>query len=533
MYKVFFVDDEIIVRDGIRSCLAENERFLLTGEAQDGELALSMIHEIKPDILITDIKMPFMNGLELSRIVKKIQPWVKIIILSGHDEFEYAKEAISIGIEDYLLKPFTQDDLFESLNKIALRIEEENKKALDIARLKAQVESNTEIIKDRFLSDFVLGSISPKDFMQQAENFSLKCISRFYTMCILKITSKESKQFSAEILFSLKTMLKSLFEQEESTDIDAKVLLFSAATKDRLCLMVLSSTEKDADEASFAAIDALKHKLLKSGFESCGIGIGTTVDRLAQVPKSFSDAEKALHVALQNGSSRLISADDLQSETAETLLNLGGGQLVDMIKYALVEEIDQIINQQVEMIDKNPFQFTIVGSYLIIELITACSRIIEQLGGNVSDVCPEVLNNKFVAVAVSSVDSFMQSARLLLSKVLEYRDNKMNSRYGSMILKAKKYIDENHSNQDICLRSVADEVAVSPNHFSAVFSQECGQSFIEYLTSVRIEHAKKLLNETDMRSSDIAYEVGFNDPHYFSFIFKKNTGFSPKEFRQS
>ena len=118
MYSVFLADDEHIVLEGIRNRIArEGSKFSFAGEASDGELALSMIHEVKPDILVTDIKMPFMDGLELARIVKKNQPWIKIIILSGHDEFEYAKKAIKIGVEDYILKPFTPEELEAALEK--------------------------------------------------------------------------------------------------------------------------------------------------------------------------------------------------------------------------------------------------------------------------------------------------------------------------------------------------------------------------------------------------------------------------------
>lgn len=167
----------------------------------------------------------------------------------------------------------------------------------------------------------------------------------------------------------------------------------------------------------------------------------------------------------------------------------------------------------------------------MIEVIVASCKIIEELGGLVDDVFPEMKSQSFVSNAVSSVESFTKETKRLLQKVLEYRDSRMNSKYADMILKAKKYIDKHYNDQDICLHSVAEEVNVSPNHFSAVFSQECGFSFIEYLTGVRIEVAKKLLKTSDLKALDIAYEVGFNDPHYFSFIFKKITGLTPKEYR--
>ena len=122
--------------------------------------------------------------------------------------------------------------------------------------------------------------------------------------------------------------------------------------------------------------------------------------------------------------------------------------------------------------------------------------------------------------------------RQLLEKVLAYRDSYSQGKYNDVILRAKKYIEKNYADPDICLSSVANEVALSPNHFSTVFSQDCGITFIEYLTQVRIAQAKKLLKNSEKKSADIAYEVGFNDPHYFSFIFKKETGLSPREWRQ-
>ena len=128
MYKVFFVDDEASMRAGIRESINwDDSGFILAGEAPDGEMALSLMQEIMPDILITDIRMPFMDGIELSRQSKKTMPWIKIIILSGHDEFEYAKQAISIGVEDYLLKPVTPAMLMETLSKIAERIDNERR----------------------------------------------------------------------------------------------------------------------------------------------------------------------------------------------------------------------------------------------------------------------------------------------------------------------------------------------------------------------------------------------------------------------
>jgi two-component system response regulator YesN len=135
--------------------------------------------------------------------------------------------------------------------------------------------------------------------------------------------------------------------------------------------------------------------------------------------------------------------------------------------------------------------------------------------------------------AVRDEKKFVKTLEDVLNFALEYRDSKMTGKYGDIILKAKKYIEENYADQNTTLTTVAEAVAMSPNHFSSIFSHECKTTFIEYLTNVRIENAKRLMKETDMKGYDIAYDCGFSDPHYFSYIFKKNTGLSPREYKMS
>ncbi|MDR1618326.1 MAG: response regulator, partial [Treponema sp.] len=190
MYKVFLVEDEIVVREGIRNSIPwEKTAYTLAGEAPDGEMALSIIKDIKPDILVTDIKMPFMDGLALSRIVKKTLPWIKIIILSGHDEFEYARKAISIGVEEYLLKPVSSRDMLAALDKIAARIDEEKEKLLSIEHLKKQMRSHTDILRERWLRDFVNGGIPSAEIIEQARELGLDLIAHSYVAALVGILS--------------------------------------------------------------------------------------------------------------------------------------------------------------------------------------------------------------------------------------------------------------------------------------------------------------------------------------------------------
>ncbi len=173
------------------------------------------------------------------------------------------------------------------------------------------------------------------------------------------------------------------------------------------------------------------------------------------------------------------------------------------------------------------------ASYLLVDLIFAVSKLIEKLGGDIKKLKPEILQRKFIDDAVLDEKDFRQKLEQVLSFALEYRDSKMTGKYGDVILKAKRFIEEHYADQNTTLTTVAEVVALSPNHFSTIFSQECKTTFIEYLTNVRLENAKRLMRETEMKGYDIAYECGFSDPHYFSYIFKKNTGLSPREYKLS
>jgi two-component system response regulator YesN len=171
--------------------------------------------------------------------------------------------------------------------------------------------------------------------------------------------------------------------------------------------------------------------------------------------------------------------------------------------------------------------------YVFGDIIVAASKIVEELKGDIKQIIPFSLNQYEIKEIINSREIFYEKIRSLFNAVIEFRDSQTEGRYRSVILKARKYIDLNYKDQDISLHTVASYVGISPNHLSTVFSQETGENFIEYLTRVRLERAKQLLVSTTMKSADIAWEAGFSDPHYFSFIFKKHTGLSPREWKKT
>ena len=534
MYKVFLAEDEIVVREGIRNNIPwEETSYSLVGEAPDGEMALSMIQDIKPDILITDIRMPFMDGLALSRIVKKNLPWIKIIIISGHDEFEYAREAISVGVEEYLLKPVSSQEMLKTLDKIAKRIDDEKERLLDIEKLKARVRSSADTLRDRWLSDFMNGKITAVEAIEQGREFNVDLLARSYIVLAAGIENPEEAE--AQLIQS-KIILQSIMEKYVNVvwyqESEKRFVIFLKEMPN-----IEGEPPVPAEESAYTMAQAFKFEVERNTGYKVMVGIGKVAQRIGEVPNSYAQAQKIVNYGIKQGlfriaDSSMISQDDNGFDPSP-LLNIGGDLLVTKLKYAAKKDIDSIIQEYIKPAGNNFSENQMLVFFLFGEIIVAASRIVEAFGGDIRNIAPYSLNKEDVQYIASSRELFFEKVKSLLNAVIEYRDAHAEGRYQSVIVKAREFIDRNFSSADISLYSTASYVGISPNHLSTVFSQETGENFIDYLTRIRIEKAKQLLRDTAMKSADIAFETGFSDPHYFSSIFKKNTGFSPREYRLS
>lgn len=522
MYKVFLVEDEIVVREGIRNSIQwDQTQYVLAGEASDGEMALSIMKDIKPDILVTDIKTPFMDGLTLSRIIKKILPWIKIIIISGHDEFQYAKEAISIGVEEYLLKPISASVLLASLDKVSLIIEQEKTNLTSLENLKIQVQSNSDILKERWLCDLVTGIIKPENAIEKAREMNIDLIAHGYLISVVEL--KASAENYSELI-TVKLKINALLENQPD------VICFSRS-RATIILLLKNLPHEQLEETAYTLGQAIKYEVERNTSCIVAIGIGSVVERIASVSQSYADAEQSLKYLAKTGQKLIIGIKDLESFSEIDFLQLDGDPIAEKMRYARLIDIDDIIDHYIDLIDDKTIHSTMFGYYLLGDLIIAASKLIQELGGNIQDVIPSISQKVELAEIIGSKDKLRSEGKMILTKVIEFRESKVVSKYHSMIQKAKKHINHHFADHDISLHTVASVVNVSPNHFSTIYSQETGETFIEYLTHVRISRSKELLLNTKMKSADIAYDSGFGDPHYFSFIFKKNTGVSPREFR--
>jgi len=521
MYKVFLVDDEIVVREGIRSNFPwEETEFVLAGEAPDGEIALSMLQDVKPDILITDIRMPFMDGLELCRQVSRTMPWVYIIILSGYDDFAYAREAISLGVSEYLLKPVSGEELRKVLERIALRIEEDKRRQATFLAYREQ-----RFLKEKLLTELYGGANSDR-VMNEARSMQMNLLAKHYLVMLL---SPEPEPEGEDALLTAQHVLARLADNSGGT---AHLCRNFFGGRVEFILLVMGDTPADLEERAYGLADAARYDVERSADVKLLVAIGEEVGSLKEITQSLNNAreimEKLRAGKEENDPRRIMGAQDMGREEL-SLPDMDAAPLTEQLKYATLGDVESILNKYVAGMGDAAAQSVMMANYFFVEIMLAASRIVRESQGVPQEVLPEAFRAQNTLL---SVDEVLPLCRDMLRRAITFRDSRGSARYGSVIRKARAFIEENYSDSNVTLHDVASHVALSNNHFCTVFSQEMGVTFTEYLTSVRIAKARELLATTSMRTGDVAYAVGYNDPHYFSYLFKKNTGLSPRDYRK-
>ncbi|MBO9600381.1 MAG: response regulator [Cohnella sp.] len=527
MKKVMLVDDEIVIRENIRDCVDwEREGFVYCGDASDGELALPMIESIVPDILITDIKMPFLNGLELSAIVRKRLPDTKIIILSGHDEFEYARAALRMGIEEYCLKPVSSADLVALLRSVSAKIDQERSEKARLEALRENKHENAAQSQEKLLADICTGMITTAEALDTASALSLNLMSRYYVVVITDVRCGKSQ--SASIDHGVVSQAEALLRDKFASC--AEMYEFKRSRTERVWILKHDTLHK-LENALELAQNEMKAEVEAATGCSLALGIGSVQERLQHVHSSFLEAEEDKHWKrlAQNAQNRWsLRAGE---GALDPSVVLDRQRYIEFLKIGSPADIGQMARALAEGLRKVDWRNDLYGFYLLNDLTLEVFQAAKSLYRNLDDAEATLASFQH---NIGDVASWEDASRYLakLAELFWQWRNSAADRYVDMLEQAKTYIMRNYGQDRLSLQDVADHVCVSPSHLSKVFSQETGQTFIEFLTSARIRRAMVLLKTTNDKSYEIAHQVGYNDAHYFSNLFKKATGMTTKDFRK-
>ena len=520
MMKVFLVDDEIAIRENLRNSFPwEENGFQLVGEAPDGEMALPMIRDLNPDILLTDIRMPFMDGVQLCAEVKRMMPWVGIVILSGYDDFSYAQQAISLGVKEYLLKPITAQELGRALTRVAGQIAAERSAQENMENLRRDVVSGNRFLREKLLASLFTDEgdrFEDEQLMRQMRQMGVNLAANCYVVIDIAFPLKDEARARA------RTALSDLAEATGGS-------VFTCGMAHGSRALVLGDNERDVEERAYSFANSAAHLPQLEGCEALLLSIGETVNDYYDIRRAMKSARHVRHVAVGQGASRrIIGVGELNDAT--TLLNsLELSPLYERLQYAPEGELDAILAEYTGSLPDSGGIELAVG-YLRIAAVIAARRIVEDAGADPQQALDEAL----IAQALRAEDaSGLDAVKALLRAALECRDRSGQGVGDTPVGRARAYLSKCFANPNLMLQDVASEVGISQSHFSTVFAQETGITFTQYLTGLRIAKAKELLETTPLRSSEIAFQVGYNDAHYFSYLFKKHTGVTPSEYRKS
>ena len=534
MLRVFLAEDETIIRETLRDTVPWARcGYTFVGEAGDGEMALPLIQQTRPDVLITDIRMPFMDGLALSKLVLQEFPQMKVIILSGYDDFEYAQTAIGLGVERYLLKPITKSTLMKVLEEVREKIQGERAQQNYLAQFRQEAQDYEQYARRRFLERVVAGQLSVQEIYEQAEKLDLDLRAKAYNLALVSAmpeSGSASESYSEPGARIRDGMVAHFLKHPEYILFRWNLTSFAVLLLER-------------QENMEAIMDRCVRKVQEL-YQTFGpelnwyVAMGTPTQRLSALPGCFEEVSRLWAY-------RHILPDQhiLTAQTVKTLTGTGSdhdlsgldmnkvspAMLTGVLQNASAQEIPSFVDEYThsleDALESGPF-----CQYLMLSARFTATQFVETLGMEQKEYLGNLSCLGMVGQQIS-IDDLKRYLSDILLQAIRLRDRVTGSQYNVQLKQAIRYIDEHYRSEDISLNRVAKEVDLSPNYLSAVFSQEMGTTFVEYLTAKRMEKARELLCSSDLRSGEIAAAVGYKDSHYFSFLFKKTQGCTPRDYR--
>ena len=528
LIKVFICEDESIVREGLRDMIPwEKYGYEFVGDAPDGEMALPMIRKLKPDVLITDITMPFMDGLSLSKTVLQELPNIKIIVISGYSDFEYARKAIELGVEQYILKPVTKADMIKALESTRKKITDENEQKDYVKQYEQEFKKFERFSHRAFFEKLVEGSLSVQEIYEEANKLHLNLAADAYNIVIFSIQDLKQSAYTDDAAIVTESLLNHFLQYPDYILFRCNLLSYA----------VLIKGESDR-------LMQLQEKCVKMIQEHCEdtaamldwhVAVGVPTNRLSGLSSCYADANRAFAYRHIFPNKHVFISEQLKAEQYvpdETEINeIDAGKFDPMIIRYFVQtgtlsEIDTFTDEYIGSLEGS-LNSIMFRYYLLVSI-----RVNVELALKEADIKSEDVAGRLPTVDMNVTPEEVHGyLKEMLTVAIKMREAEVQKKGNDITDSALKYINLHYADADISLDSVAEAINISANYLSALFSNKVGLSFVEYITKKRMAKAKQLLRNTGKKSGEIAAETGYKDPRYFSFVFKKYQGCTPSQYR--
>lgn len=533
MYRVMIVDDEAVVRNGLKNTINWNEHgFELIGDYANGREAWDAVELHRPELVISDISMPFMDGLELAGLISAQFPYIKMIILTGYDEFEYAQQAIRLKISDFILKPITAQEIRLLLDRIRAEMDEEKKRREDLSRLNSQLEQSLPLLKERFLERLVAVGLKESEVAERLAYFNLPPVAPLYLVMVVDIDDfgdRELHSYEHDAEF----LRFAAFDIFQETLASGDVLTFRTREERMVAIVFGADNESLLYERVFSLAEDVRYHVEKYLNFTVTIGMGRACANVEQLPISYKSALSVLDYRFLLGKNRVLSIMDIEGKPLNAMpLSLEWDRkLAAAVKTGAVQDAHRLIETGVAELKAAlvPVEACMLQMQ---KVVLSLMNSIQELA--ISQQEPSIeqqikLMNVFRFKTLDEIEVWLKEVvSAIISTITENRNYLTNMQ----IHRAVEYIDTNYANEKMSLQDLCRHVLMSTSYFSLVFKQHTGETFIEYLTGVRVAKAKELLHNSNLKLYEIAEQVGYKDPNYFSILFKKHTGITPKDYRE-
>lgn len=530
MHRILIIDDDRIIRKGLVKIIPwEDYGFQVGGEAADGEQGLKLIEEVHPHIIISDIRMPFMDGLDMARIVKERYPMIKLILLTGYNDFTYAQQAIKIRAFDYLLKPVDKEILLEKVKKAAVEWDEEN-------RAQQQISEANSFFRQAFLKKLFEQQGEEADLLQEAVSLGIDLAGKNLIVSLLKIDEyyKDSVQTADFVKYreALKYCIFNICEELIRTEGKGGVVELE---RDELVLLYSSdeSSEK-AEENARVLAEHIKNTVKKYLRTTVTIAFGGAYQGIFCIGSSYQEARSVLSFRHFMGKDKVFSVVDIgaPSDCGESIrIDRQEYELVHKVRLGLVQDALAVINDlECELMQQNQISLQhvrLLAVQLVISLFRGAAEWAKKWGEAQQSV--PIYYSKINSL--QTISEIMNCLRQAVGDLAEFMTTQRESHRCGVVGEAAKYIEEHYAKQGLSLQEVAKHVHMNPVYLSTLFKQEKDINFSDFLLKIRMEKAMELLRSNHMRTYEVAEMIGYSSPEYFSVCFKKYTGVPPVEFK--
>lgn len=525
MYKVLIVDDDRIIRRGLVTTIPwEENGFMLVGEAGDGERALELIDMLSPQIVISDIRMPFMDGLAMAEQVKRKHPDIRFIFLTGYEDFNYAKQALKLGAVDYLLKPVNREVILEKAAKAAADWEAEQSK-------RDKIHTARPYFRQMFFHKLLEKTADETALLAEAESLEVRFKGKCFVVMVLKLDGyKKAGSLSAS------QEMKAAVSREAENLLLTKTSGGVFGLEDDEIAVVCSGD--DTEEKIFSCAGQLAAEFCAAAKEkqhtTLTIGIGKAWTGLHGIAESFHEAKYVLEFRHVIGKDKVISVNDLDAlvnEVQNVSRTLSESELVDKVRMGFVDDALQLLSEVETVLQASRLSLTQVR-LMAVDILLALFKGADEWAHGWSQ---ENRDKKAVYYdkinQMPTVEDIMVLLRTVVDSLGQFMASENENQRGEIIDEVTAYIEEHYAEHGLSLQDIGAHVHMNPIYLSVLFKKKKNITFTGFLLQVRMKKAMEMLRCRDLKNYEVAEQTGYSSPEYFCACFKKYTGMSPAEFR--